>query len=206
MGIKLSPNMFTNDSCKTQEVKVSPYLQLSHFLRNQGTCTRMRFCRCVFAYRSHWYDRKLSVFESLRFRRPHWDDSSLFFKCLLSELRFQMYAFSFKTMSVFDRISVDDRRKRVGVDEAQDGQIPVLFISSQFFRVSYSLVRFRWEARKPVGNFLFETKSVVYAFYGRTSDFTSQVQLYQNQHSSTETVASIPSTDTFIRQTKVQMD
>ena len=43
----------------------------------------------------------VNVFESLRFRRLH------------SGKRFQMYAFSMKMISVFDRCSVDDRRKRI---------------------------------------------------------------------------------------------
>ena len=35
------------------------------------------------------------------------------FKCLQSGQRFQMYAFSTKTIIVFDRCSVDDRPKRI---------------------------------------------------------------------------------------------
>lgn len=66
----------------------------------------MRFCRCVFAHR-----RRRCLFESLRFRlstkalrlqeSPFCIDSGFFI----------FYAFLMKKISVFNRISVDDRRK-----------------------------------------------------------------------------------------------
>ena len=63
------------------------------------------------------------------FRKPPFSPCTLMrkrsgFKCLHFEQRFEMYAFSLKTMSVFDRCSVDDgglkthQRKRISEDGA----------------------------------------------------------------------------------------
>ena len=51
-----------------------------------------------------------SVF-AVRFQM-HLSVYSFHFKCLQSGQRFQMYAFSLKTMSVFDRLSVDDSAEK----------------------------------------------------------------------------------------------
>lgn len=82
------------------------------FLRDKVTCktnvssTRMRFCWRVFAYRLHWHEQKRSVFDFLRLRRLQWCERDPFSNvCVYDE-----------TVSVLDRVKVDDSRMRIDLN------------------------------------------------------------------------------------------